>query len=77
MSGFFYALLFGLLVEKNQRKRRQERTNRKHRDFKVVDERELLIENPLEIKSEKNRRQAESNHRHLELLKENPVEIKK
>ncbi len=31
----------------------------------MVDELELLIENPIEIKSKKNRRQAESDHRHL------------
>ncbi len=48
------------MVGKNQRNRRQERTDWKHRDFKVVDESELLIENPIEIKSKKNRRQAES-----------------
>ena len=56
MSGFFHAVWYG----KNQRNRWQERTDWKHRDFKMVDELELLIENPIEIKSKKNRRQAES-----------------
>ena len=35
----------------------------------MVDELELLIENPIEIKSEKNRRQADSDHRHREIEK--------
>ena len=50
MSSFFHAVWYGGLVGKNQRNRRQERTDWKHRDFKMVDELELLIENPIEIK---------------------------
>lgn len=69
MSSFFHAVWYGLWVGKNQRNRRQERTDWKHGDFKMVDELELLIENPIEIKSEKNRRQADSDHRHGEIEK--------
>ena len=43
----------------------------------MVDELELLIENPIEIKSKKNRRQAESIIGIWELLMEKWLEIKK